>query len=119
MLDIVKKYNIQTRATIQSFDFRVLQYIKNYFPDIRLSLLVSENYDVKKNLKELGFNPHIFSPEFIYLNEEDIMYLKEKKIKIIPWTVNSYSDIANVLKFDIDGIISDYPDRVIKLKKLE
>ena len=47
------------------------------------------------------------------------MYLKEKKIKIIPWTVNSYSDIANVLKFDIDGIISDYPDRVIKLKKLE
>ena len=57
--------------------------------------------------------------EFIYLNEEDIMYLKEKKIKIIPWTVNSYSDIANVLKFDIDGIISDYPDRVIKLKKLE
>ena len=47
------------------------------------------------------------------------MYLKEKKIKIIPWTVNSYSDIANVLKLDIDGIISDYPDRVIKLKKLE
>ena len=119
VLDIVKKYNIQTRVTIQSFDFRVLQYINNYFPDIRLSLLVSENYDVKKNLKELGFNPHIFSPEFIYLNEEDIMYLKEKKIKIIPWTVNSYSDIANVLKFDIDGIISDYPDRVIKLKKLE
>ena len=88
VLDIVKKYNIQTRATIQSFDFRVLQYIKNYFPDIRLSLLVSENYDVKKS-ERARFNPHIFSPEFIYLNEEDIMYLKEK-IKIIPWTVNLF-----------------------------
>ena len=119
VLDIVKKHNIQRRVTVQSFDFRVLQHINNYFPDIKLSLLVSENYNVKNNLTELGFNPSIFSPEFIYLNEEDVKYLKEKKIKIIPWTVNSYSDIANVLKYDIDGIISDYPDRVIKLKKLK
>ena len=89
VLDIVKKYNIQKRVTIQSFDFRVLKYINNYFPDIRLSLLVSENYDVKKNLKELGFNPNIFSPEFIYLNEEDIMYLKEKK-KNYSLTVNLF-----------------------------
>ena len=36
----------------------------------------------------------------------------KKKIQIIPWTVNSYDDITMILEWDVDGIISDYPDRV-------
>jgi glycerophosphoryl diester phosphodiesterase len=48
------------------------------------------------------------------LKPEIIKKLKSKKIKIIPWTVNSNDDIAEVLNMGVDGIISDYPDRVIK-----
>ena len=40
--------------------------------------------------------------------------LKLKKIKIIPWTVNSNDDIAEVIHMGVNGIISDYPDRVIQ-----
>ena len=50
------------------------------------------------------------------LNYNDVKFLKNKKIKIIPWTVNSYSDIAKILSLNIDGIISDYPERVLKIR---
>jgi len=33
-------------------------------------------------------------------------------LRIIPWTVNEPGDIRHVLGFGVDGIISDYPDRV-------
>jgi len=33
----------------------------------------------------------------------------------VPWTVNEISDLENMKKFDLDGIISDYPDRAIKV----
>ena len=113
----IKNNKILERTTIQSFDFRVLKYINKNYPEIGLSVLVSENYDPQKNLDDLSFLPDIYSPNYKFINKEDLEYLKKKKIKIIPWTVNSYSDIAKILNLGVDGIISDYPERVIEIKK--
>jgi glycerophosphoryl diester phosphodiesterase len=41
--------------------------------------------------------------------------LKEAKslgLRVIVWTVNTEKDIARMLELGVDGIISDYPDRV-------
>ena len=103
------------RFNIQSFDFRVLKYFNKKYPKIKLSALVDNNYNPKKNLNDLGFIPDTYSPNFRKLNILDVQYIKSKNVKIIPWTVNSYDDIAEVLKLDVDGIISDYPDRVISI----
>ena len=113
----IKNNKILERTTIQSFDFRVLKYINKNYPQIGLSVLVSENYDPQKNLDDLSFLPDIYSPNYKFINKEDLEYLKKKKIKIIPWTVNSYSDIAKILNLGVDGIISDYPERVLEIKK--
>ena len=113
----IKNNKILERTTIQSFDFRVLKYINKNYPEIGLSVLVSENYDPQKNLDDLSFLPDIYSPNYKLINKEDLEYLKKKKIKIIPWTVNSYSDIAKILNLGVDGIISDYPERVLEIKK--
>ena len=113
----IKNNKILERTTIQSFDFRVLKYINKNYPEIGLSVLVSENYDPQKNLNDLSFLPDIYSPNYKFINKEDLEYLKKKKIKIIPWTVNSYSDIAKILNLGVDGIISDYPERVLEIKK--
>ena len=43
---------------------------------------------------------------------EIVKKVQEKKIQVIPWTVNSNDDIAKILELGVDGIISDYPDRV-------
>ncbi|MCK0124501.1 hypothetical protein MWU76_08810 [Gelidibacter sp. F2691] len=35
-------------------------------------------------------------------------------MKVIPWTVNNEEDIAQMLLLHVDGIITDYPERVLK-----
>ena len=77
--------------------------------------MIDNDLGPRNNLNKLGFIPDIYSPNFKFLDRSHIIFLKNKKIKIIPWTVNAYDDIADILKLDIDGIISDYPDRVIKM----
>ena len=37
-------------------------------------------------------------------------------IAVVPWTVNEPADIRRVLGLGVDGIISDYPDRVIAIR---
>lgn len=30
-------------------------------------------------------------------------------MKVLPWTVNNISDLKNMINYNVDGIISDYP----------
>ena len=103
------------KVNIQSFDFRILNYFNKKYPDVILAVLIDNDLGPQNNLKKLGFIPDIYSPYFKILDRSHIIFLKNKKIKILPWTVNTYDDIADILKLDVDGIISDYPDRVIQM----
>jgi len=44
------------------------------------------------------------------INEALLNYCHERKIKVIPWTVNKKEDIERLKKMGVNGIITDYPD---------
>jgi glycerophosphoryl diester phosphodiesterase len=54
----------------------------------------------------------IWSPSFRDLDEHSLAVARALGLQVIPWTVNAPADIARVLDMKVDGIISDYPDRV-------
>jgi glycerophosphoryl diester phosphodiesterase len=37
-------------------------------------------------------------------------------MKVIPWTVNTVDEMRELLRFGVDGFITDYPDSVAVLK---
>ncbi len=110
-LDIVE------RATVQSFDMETLQYIHKKYPNIKLILLIQDMEPFERNIAKLGFKPWGYSPYFKLVSEDLIKYGQKEDIKITPWTVNEEEDILNMMKLGVDGIISDYPDRVVELVK--
>lgn len=105
------------RLTIQSFDFRVLRYFHQKYPDVRLAALVEDKITAAQALEKLGFEPQIYSPEHVLLNEEEIAFLHRKNIQVIPWTVNETADMQKLLDWGVDGLITDYPDRALAFKK--
>jgi glycerophosphoryl diester phosphodiesterase len=111
----IDQYLPLERIVIQSFDFRVLKYWHEKYPEVRLAALVENNQPVEKNLKDLGFKPAIYSPHFSLLSKTDVQYLQRQKIRVIPWTVNEVSDMNRIRNLGVDGIITDYPDRAAKL----
>jgi glycerophosphoryl diester phosphodiesterase len=54
----------------------------------------------------------IWSPYFGDLDEAQRREAKALGLRVIPWTVNDPASIAKVLDLEVDGIISDRPDRV-------
>ncbi len=115
VLSIIQEKNIEDRIVIQSFDVRTLQQIRKKQPSLTLALLVGNTDSFEKNLDKLGFTPQIYSPHF-QLVDQDLIGLAEKKgLSIIPWTVNEPEDIQRMVNLKVDGIISDYPDRVIEI----
>jgi glycerophosphoryl diester phosphodiesterase len=101
---------IEIRTIVQSFDLRALQYIKQKYPQIQLSLLIENELSPEFNIKILGFTPHVYSPDFHLVNQEVVALGKSLHMKIIPWTANTAADIQNLIDLGVDGIITDYPD---------
>lgn len=101
-----------SRVTIQSFDFRVLQYFNQTYPDVALALLIETKLPWKENIESLGFMPEIYSCDYNLLSAEIVSELQSSKMKVIPWTVNDRKDMDKLLIWGVDGIITDYPDRI-------
>lgn len=116
VFEVINQYLPWERVVIQSFDFRVLQYWHKKYPKVRLAALVENKKSVDMNLRELGFNPSIYSPEFILIKSQaTVASLKKKKIRVIPWTVNDPEQMKRMRAWGVDGIITDYPDRAAAL----
>ncbi len=118
VMEVIKSKHLQAdRIIIQSFDIRPLQYMRKKYPEMPLALLIENNDTAEKNLERLGFVPEIYSPYYSLVNEPLIEFAHGKGMKIIPWTINEYDDIRQVLGKKVDGIITDYPDRVLQVMR--
>ncbi|MEL7064689.1 MAG: glycerophosphodiester phosphodiesterase family protein, partial [Bacteroidota bacterium] len=117
LVSIIEEKGIAARAVIQSFDLRTLQVAHTKYPDIKLALLVGDTTAPAVYLDSLGFTPYIYSCRYTLLEKQDIVNLQRQGMKVIPWTVNQPADIQRLMGWGVDGIISDYPDRVIAVQK--
>lgn len=102
------------RVIVQSFDPRTLRYMRQHYPDYAVALLIGNENGPENNISRLGFTPDIYSPYYQLVNRELMDFAEEKKMKVIPWTVNERSAIHSMLEAGVNGIISDYPNRVLE-----
>lgn len=115
VMDAIKKGSIEKKCTIQSFDIRVLEYLHIHYPKQQLCYLVENNSNYKEALQQLSFTPAIYSCDFQFVTKQMIEGLHKRAIKVIPWTVNEDADIKEMLNLGVDGIISDYPNKVMEI----
>ena len=108
----VRKAGVAARTTIQSFDFRTLAIVQREAPEIATAYLTSgkKGPAIPKLVRDSG--GAIWSPNFQDLDEKSLESARASGLKVIVWTVNEPPDIQRMLEMKVDGIISDYPDRV-------
>ncbi len=114
----IKKGGQLKHSIVQSFDVRPLQELRKMDAKLPLALLVSNKDGLEKNLEKLGFVPDTYSPHYSLVDAELIAGVRSRKLKIVPWTVNEVADLERMSTFDLDGIITDYPDRAIKVFRM-
>ncbi len=114
VFDEINALKIADRSCIQSFDPRSLEEIHTLDPNQTTALLVENIKSLNKNLKRLTFKPTIYSPYFKLISKKTVDDCHTRNIKIIPWTVNDTATMRQMINMGVDGIITDYPDRVLR-----
>lgn len=117
VLKVIQEKKIVKHCNVQSFDPQILNALHQKAPKIIIAFLTGDK-GLDKNLAKLNFKPQIYAPHYGLVNTALIDSVRTKNMKIIPWTVNDEEAMAKMISLKVDGIITDYPGKVIeKLKK--
>lgn len=138
LIALVRHENLASRVTIQSFDWRTLQVVQREAPRIATAYLSAQQSwqdniraqeasspwtagqhvgrhggSVPRMIKAAG--GAVWSPYFGEVTRESAREAQQAGLKVVVWTVNEAADLARMLDFGVDGIISDYPDRLRRI----
>ncbi|MEQ9468675.1 MAG: glycerophosphodiester phosphodiesterase [Ekhidna sp.] len=117
VVSLLKEKNLLDRVTIQSFDFRTLRYIRANYPEIQLAALIENELSWKDNIGQLSFTPEIYSSYYQLLSQDIVKEIQTAGMRVVPWTVNDSAEMKKLIAWGVDGIITDYPDRALKVIK--
>lgn len=117
-IELLKSFNLGSRLVVQCFDTRTLNYIHEKYPDIILSYLTDvEDTDWNIFMGKLNFVPTWLSPNYKIVDKEFVEQCHARGMKIVPWTCDDPAEMKKQISYGIDGLITNYPDRLLKITR--
>ena len=144
LLVLIEREGMGSRVIVQSFDWRALKAVQERAPKIQTSYLsaqqrfldniaagkaqrsewtgaiqYSDHGSIPKMVKAAG--GAFWSPYYPELSEDLVKEAHDLGLQVIPWTVNKREDMARLIDWGVDGLITDRPDylrEVMEEKKL-
>lgn len=139
LLALIEEKAIAERSSIQSFDWGSLAIAQEQMPSLlRVHLTASQNWLNNLQPGRPGASPwlsghdfddhngsvpaliaaaggHVWSPYYRDLRKGDITEAQKLGLKVVVWTVNDEVEMARLIDAGVNGIITDYPDRLRKV----
>ena len=137
LVEEIRKAGLAARTQIQSFDWRTLQVVQKIAPEIATAYLTvqrrfdnigAERPEGSRWTAGFQFREHGSVPKMIkaaggshwsaYFGDLDAQKVKEAQalgLKVLAWTPNEPADMARLIGYGIDGLITDRPDLARKI----
>lgn len=135
----VRAAGVADRTTIQSFDWRTLVEVRRLAPEIATACLTIVGSSMNTVTPDAsgaspwhaglkaddhgGSLPRLvkaagcgtWSPFWRNITPDTYAEARKLGLKVIPWTVNDPAQMARLIDAGVDGLITDYPDRLKKV----
>jgi glycerophosphoryl diester phosphodiesterase len=112
VLKAVETAGVANRVRVRSFDHRCVLAFRAAAPSIRAGVLTRETAPVAPEDMVRAAGADTYCPDYRFLDESLVRRLHDAGIGVFPYTVNDPNDWSKLLSWDVDGITTDYPDRL-------
>ncbi|WP_417367527.1 glycerophosphodiester phosphodiesterase [Flavobacterium beibuense] len=96
---------------VSSFQREELMVMHDINPNIHLGILTQASVTQGWRWAE-EFSAKAIHPHFSLLTESNVKKAQQAGYKVYTWTVNEPEDIERMKLYEVDGIMSDYPERL-------
>ncbi len=114
--DIIEKYVkekgwLYDDFLISSFNRHELQKFYQLNPKVRLGILIARATTRFRQFAK-KINAYSVNASMDLINKDFISGVRKKGLRVFVWTVNDFKDIERMKLLEVDGICSDFPDRL-------
>jgi glycerophosphoryl diester phosphodiesterase len=101
------------RVRVRSFDHRSVWAVKQLEPTLETGLLIHETVpkDIGAMLK--AAQAQVYCPDYRFVDAEVVNQVHKAGMRIITYTVNEPDAWHRMIAWGVDGITTDYPDRLL------
>jgi glycerophosphoryl diester phosphodiesterase len=96
---------------VSSFQREELARVAEYNAKIPLGILTQDSVEEALEWAD-EFSAKAIHPHFSLLTTENVALTHQKGYQIYTWTVNELEDIQHIKMFGVNGIITDFSDRI-------
>lgn len=128
MVKTIADAGMTERSTVQSFVLEVLPEVNRlneriqtsalFEPGLVHAFLLKSGFSWGRDKiiqKALSVDANIISPHFLYIDRKFIQRCHSYGKKVLPWVLNDEKMMEDFFALGVDGIISDYPDRLYRV----
>ena len=115
-LEMVQKYVKDNKINLSnilfsSFNWNELRELRKLDNNVKIALVTGED-PLLAIEPALNLNAVAINPNYKNLNKENVQKIFNSGLKIYTWTVNNKLDIIKVKSLKVDGIITDFPEKI-------
>lgn len=103
------------RTAVRSFDHRCVRALRQLEPRLTAGVLVAETAPVAPADLVRRADAQFYCPSFQFLDNVQVRQLHAEGVRIVPWTVNEPDAWQRLLDWGVDGITTDFPDRLAEM----
>jgi glycerophosphoryl diester phosphodiesterase len=108
---LLRQRDLERRVRVSSFDHKALARLRQLLPNVGLGALFSALLvDPVAVAQSCGASA--IHPNFHYLDADLVAQAHRASLEVHAWTVNDPRDIVVVGAMGVDGMISDFPERL-------
>ncbi|MGM0410951.1 MAG: glycerophosphodiester phosphodiesterase family protein [Bacillota bacterium] len=117
VIEILQEYQIEDKTIISSFNHYSIKKITDMKMNITTGILyMATIFHPWNYAKKIGVE--FINPHFSALNGEIINYLHKNNYKIAVYGANKKEELIKLIKSKVDIIITDYPKKAMKLRRI-
>jgi glycerophosphoryl diester phosphodiesterase len=112
LVETLRAANVVARTTVRSFDHRCVRAIGRLEPRLTRAVLIAGTAPVDPVAVVRQAEATVYCPSYDFLDAAQVRLLHAANICVLPWTVNQPEDWTRLLEWGVDGMTTDYPDRL-------
>lgn len=116
LVSLLARRGATERVTCSSFHLPTVRALAELRPRLRTGLLTSARLlDPVREVRRA--RAQALCPEFHLADRELVTTVHRARFQVFVWTVNRETDLNRMLSLGVDGIITDFPGKLLRLRQ--
>jgi glycerophosphoryl diester phosphodiesterase len=114
VVEAIRAADIARRTRVRGFDHRCVRFVRKMEPAVTGVVIIADTAPIDPGDLALRADATFYGPSWEFVDAGQVRAAHAAGVRVLPWTANSPDQWRRLLDFGVDGITTDYPDRLAR-----